>query len=401
MPTAVLDVVDAYRTDLTAASRSEPFGERDETLILFGSILQRALALPSDARGDYLGAALPDVLPTTIREIDARGPDPSMLVSLVEELSEDAEDAGAFSLALVQLDLGRSLTPLGDVRHQGRLVIRQARIHRKLGKLDAALRLYTEVERLGVEHADEELVCRGWLGKGIVARMRGNYPQAAEFFRRVLDSGRRGDWTREVTALAHHGMMIVAEVGKDYDAAVKHGWAAYDLFSEMPTRQADLLIGLSHLCNVTRQYRAALNGFLLVLARALAPRVRLTAIAGAATAAAHLGDAAVVNRLAAEGCALIDARNNQYEVADLERELADAYYWLGDVEQGSAFKTRALDRARAGGYFEIVHAAEALGPHPTSTSEAYTLSAEAHAFTARLAGRDSDDLLGAALNRSD
>src|SRR5262245_60465366 len=48
MPTTVLDVVDAYRTDLVNATRPNAFGERDDVWLLCGTILYRALALPAD-----------------------------------------------------------------------------------------------------------------------------------------------------------------------------------------------------------------------------------------------------------------------------------------------------------------------------------------------------------------
>jgi hypothetical protein len=399
MPTSVLDVVEAYRTDLNAASRSEPFGERDQMWILFGSILQRALALPSAARAEYLRTALAPIHPTSENAgVDDHNP----IFRLVETVSEDAEDAGAYALALVLLDLGRGLTPLADAHSHGRLVTRQARVHRKLGEIEMALTLYDEVEGLGLEHANEELVCRGRLGKGIVARMRGNYPAASEHFRRVLDTVGSGPAIREVKALAHHGMMIVAGVAKDYDTSLKHGWQAHDGFADLPARQADMLVEISNVCNLTGQFRAALNGYLLVLARPLAPRVRLTALGGAAWAAANLDLPTVVERLAREGEALMDARNDQYEVADLERTLAEAYYWLGNSARADGFKARAVDRARAGGYFEIEYQADALrAPAVASKSPSYALSSEAQAVTTRLAGRDSNDLLAAALSRSD
>jgi tetratricopeptide (TPR) repeat protein len=396
MPTSVLDVLDAYRTDLAAASRSDPFGERDQTWILFGSTLQRAVTLPADARDIYLSAALSQLL--------SRGANSSSsdVASAVEAYSEEAEDAGAYALALVILDLGRGITPLVDVRQHGRFVARQARIHRKLGELDTALDLYEEVEASGLQNHDEELVCRGRLGKGIAARMRGNYPLAERFFRAVLESGGTSAAIREIKALAHHGMMIVAGVAKHYGTALQHGWMAYDLFAEWPARQSDMLVEISNVCNYTGQYRAALNGYLLVLGHPIVPRLRLTAIGGAALAAAHLGDAAVVHRLAAEGSAMIDPRNDQYEVADLERALAEAFYWLGEVRQGDTFKERATKRAIAGGYFEIVHEAESLGPVGTiAKRDTDVLSVEASAFTSKLAVRDSHDLLAAAFSRSD
>ena len=51
-------------------------------------------------------------------------------------------------------------------------------------------------------------------------------------------------------------------------------------------------------------------------------------------------------------------RGHEFELADMSREFAEAYAYLGDVEQWSWYRDEALDRARRGKYFEIVHRLE-------------------------------------------
>jgi tetratricopeptide (TPR) repeat protein len=402
MSTTVYDVVDAYRADLANATRSEAFGERDDAWLVCGTILQRALALPSDTRRPYLDAALADLLPETFASRPSNLMDADALAFLVETHSEEAEDAGAYALAMVLLDLGRALIPLDATRLQGRLLTRQARVRRKLGALDEADATYDQVEQAGLEAGDEELVCRGRLGKGIVARMRGNYPAARGHFSRVLESTSGETAIHKLRLQAHQGMMIAAGVAGDFDTALRHGWTAYDGWADEPPEQSSTLVNLAQVCYESGQYRAALNGFLLVLAKPLVSRVRLTALGNAALAAAHLGEKSILDQLANQGIAMIDPRNDQFEVADLEVSLAQAFFLSGDSIRGDVFKQRALERARAGSFFEILHEAESLGRvTETPRAPAFRFSDVGRAVTRNLASRDSDQLLTVAFSRSD
>src|ERR1041385_1960782 len=211
MTHAVYDILDAYRADLANASGDEPapaaFGTRDEIWIVLGTALQRALALPRATRDAYLEAALVDLMPSTGTLAASRGATPDRLAAAVAEISEEAEDAGAYAMANTLLDLGRLLVPLDAVRLQGRLLARQARVQRKLGELDESVATYDRVEEAGRDHDDDELICRAQLGKGIVARVRGNYPAARAHFQRVLDSPGPSAEIDECRSLAHAGLM--------------------------------------------------------------------------------------------------------------------------------------------------------------------------------------------------
>ena len=400
--TSVYDVVDAYRADLSSASRSNAFGERDDAWLVCGTVLQRGLALPGDARRPYLDAALSDLIPEWCASSAADLSRDEALARLVETLSSEAEDAGAYSLAMVLLDLARGLLPLDATRLQGRLLSLQARVRRRLGELDDADATYEEVEDRGIEIQDEELICRGRLGKGIVARMRGNYPAAREHFLRVLQSTADEPAIHKLQLQAHQGMMIAAAVARDFDAALRHGWTAYDGWLDDPSQRSLTLINLAKVCYDSGQYRAALNGFLLVLGKPLVSRLRLTALGNAALAAARLGEKSIIDEVAKQAIAMIDPRNDQYEVADLEVALAQSFFLSGDEIRGDIFKGRAIERARAGRFFEILHEAEGIGPiDETSTAAEFNFSDLGRAVTRNLAGRDSDELLTVAFSQSD
>jgi hypothetical protein len=196
-------------------------------------------------------------------------------------------------------------------------------------------------------------------------------------------------------------MMIAAAVARDFDAAVRHGWTAYDGWLDDPSQQSLTLINLAKVCYDSGQYRAALNGFLLVLGKPLVSRLRLTALGNAALAAARLGETSIIDQVANQAIAMIDPRNDQYEVADLEVALAQAFFLSGDEIRGDAFKRRALERARAGRFFEILHEAEGIGPmNESSTAAEFGFSDLGRAVTRNLAGRDSEELLTSAFSQS-
>ena len=93
-------------------------------------------------------------------------------------VATDAENTGAYAVATSMLDSARALVSKSDVRLQGRMLGQQARILRELGELDRSSELYDEVGALGASHRDdEELVALGHLGKGAIARTRGNNPR--------------------------------------------------------------------------------------------------------------------------------------------------------------------------------------------------------------------------------
>ena len=278
----------------------------------------------------------------------------------------------------------------------GRLIARQARVLRRLGDLEAADHRYGLVDALGAEIGNDELRVRATLGHGIIARARGNYPVARELFLAVAAS--TGDtWEmQQLRGFAHQELLIVAAVAKDFDAALRHGWAAYQSPAATQSQRHELLINFASVCLDSGRYRAALNGYLLVLAAGVPRRMQLITVGSAAVAAGELGYAAMVRRFIALGDDLMDDRNAQYEVADLEKSLAQASFAIGDDVTGALYRRRALSRAERLGFFEILHDAERLAPRVgLARQRPYDLSDEALAATTELEAADSESLFAA------
>jgi hypothetical protein len=231
-----------------------------------------------------------------------------------------------------------------------------------------------------------------------LARIRGNYPEARREFAAVLDAAGSSDTMRELRMQGHHGMLIVAAIGRDFDTALTHGAMAV---AEAATEQQrlELLQGLSMVCFDVGQYRSALNGHLQVLAGTTAERVRIASFGGAAIAAGRLGEEGMVDEIAAAAALPLRGRGPEYELADICREFAEAYGYLGDVTQWQRYRDMALARAQRGKFFEVVHRIESMrAPRRQSVPASVALTEDALAVAAHLASGDTRELLAAAVS---
>ena len=243
-----------------------------------------------------------------------------------------------------------------------------------------------------------ELIARSHLGKGVLARVRGNYPEARQEFEAALGVDGSSPELHEQHMHAHHGLLIVSAIAQDFDRAIRHGAMAV-AGAVTDADRVELLQNLATVCNDVGQFRSALNAYLQVLAADPVLRLRIGCFGGAAVAASRLGDIGVVNALATAAAPLLIQRGHEFELADMAREFAEAYTYLGVVERAAAYREQALDRARRGKFFEIIHRVEAL----TSTVRpkhppAVALTGEALAVAAHLASGDSEQLLAAAIS---
>jgi tetratricopeptide (TPR) repeat protein len=407
MPLSTSDVLDAYRADLSNAGRSR-FSDRDAAWLAFGTLLQRAVNLPAGERPVYLrsiratvNAPSAGALSDALDEFE-RDPSPDAFCAMVTNVATEVEEAGAFALATAMLDFARILVGLSEFRLQGRLLAHQARILRKIGEVDPAHELYDQVAEIGETHADRELIARSRLGKGVLARVRGNYPEARREFLAVLAIDASSNAIRELHAHAHQGMLIVSAIAGDFDAAIKHGAAGVSGAAD--EHRVVLLQNLASVCYDAGQFRSALHGQLQALAATRLERVRLPALGGAAVAAGRLGEAQIVEELVRAAEPLLRQRAPEFELADMIREFAEAYGYLGDIERWRRFRDEALARAQRGKFFEIVHRIESMrAPTATVPAPEIALTRDALAVAARLASGDSGELLTAAVSsgRSD
>jgi hypothetical protein len=162
-----------------------------------------------------------------------------------------------------------------------------------------------------------------------------------------------------------------------------------------------LLMNLASVCQDIGQHRAALNGYLGALAQTHLIRLRLTGLGSAAAAAARLGEQQTVHALVDAGMSLVTLGGHEYETADMLREFSEAFDCLGDVDRAAEFRKDALERARYGEFFEIVHRLEdAPRVEQSATAPAHDISLAPDALdvATQLAAGDSGGLLVAAIS---
>jgi tetratricopeptide (TPR) repeat protein len=368
------------------------FGPHDERWLLLAELLARwanaaEQAAENVAAADVavLDAALRGLLAdggasgTTsdgVRDCDAR--DTDALIAAVRREADAMEEAGVIHLAYATLTLlERGLAR--DVDDQrGLIVAQRARAARKAGAVDAAADLYAKAARIGRAAGDRALVARSLLGRAVLARRRGDYPSSRALYRSALSEARRAG-APELEGLAHHGLLIAASVGGDFDAALVHGWAAFELMRGYPDREADILGELAAVSSDAGHYAAALHAYLGAAARSISPRVRLPALSGAALCAARLDDDAGLRRLTDVVDAELGRAALPYERAQALLLLAEA--WGAAAERSArdpvlgpegvstsahvrtratGYRARALEAARTHEFHELVFRAEAL-----------------------------------------
>jgi len=378
--------LDAYREDLSRANDRTRFGPGDEFWILLATGLRRvatdhvttraaaarrlANILVTFAReitkapesadtapaSDEMGPAALAVRVNDVAAALARFPEPedaAILVRHVRATAADAEEAGAVELAREILTDLRDLSSHAPPLDQGMILMQLARIARSVGALDTAQDLLRAVGNLGRATGTRELEVREAVGEAVLVHTRGNIPASRQLFEKAL-AGATALELQEVVGLAHHGLMLVASQVGDLDAAIHHGWLAVSAARTEGSREAEALNNLAHLCMQAGYAEAALGGFVTALGLTAAPRIRIPAWAGVASAAGRLGDARRV-RLAVDAIGREASDAFPFETSSALLSVARAERAIGNSAAGDAAAKKAAAIAHAHGFFEIAH----------------------------------------------
>ena len=397
--------LDAYRSDLSRNPGRSDFGSSDTVWLLVAHCLHRLTRVPTLARpaiASHCASALGDLassveegaednqLTRTLCELQValegfEHPDQvDTLCQVVRGLTNRMSNGGALSLAYATIGHLRSAAVHASARETGLNLAEQARIARFLGDLDGSEELYGLAAEVGSAADEAEVVVRASLGRGVIARVRGNYPRARELFQLGLADAKEAG-LEELAGLAHQGLLIAAAVAGDIDTALVHGWAALQHAEGNEEKQMEMLINLAQLARDAGYPAAALRGFLSALTRTTIPRLRLSAVGGALVAAAEVGERALVERLR-----LIAERDASrsllpYESAQATRAISVALRTIGDVAGAETYRLRARTLAKKGGFFELVvatepvaEAAPARRPRQLQASSAYVIDSLEH-----------------------
>jgi tetratricopeptide (TPR) repeat protein len=375
---APLSPFEAYRTDLDRLRLQSEIGESDTVWLLLAHCLGR-LSYAGDYVREQLATtsaeALRDLCETTParNETTTNPTDFERLIAGLQAISTPSgadvlsravrgyalrmSEAGALSVAYAVLANARVAVAQASDRERGLLAADQARDARLLGELESADELYRVAGLIGERANDEELLARCALGRGVLARIRGNYPRARHFFGTGLAMARSAG-ALELEYYSHQGMTIVCGVTHDFDAGIRHGWCAYALGAGDGTRESESLTNLAQLCLDAGYAGAALRAFLGALSRTTVLRVRLPGLGGAALAAGRVQDAQRLVRLRDEIDRTIERSALPYENADALRSLSAAFLALGDQVNSERYRQATLRISREHGFHELTIRAE-------------------------------------------
>jgi tetratricopeptide (TPR) repeat protein len=264
------------------------------------------------------------------------------------------EDDGALSLAYSTLAILADADLRLSVLERGRVLAQLGRVAWKAGALDTAREQYRRVEVLARAASSAELRARAWLGYGIVAQLRGNYPEVRKWSARAADQADRAGLAA-VGSIAYHNLMVSAAVAGDFNGALGYGWRAYQGSIGDAACEAEALLNLSELLLRSGHADSAVRGFTAALARRPRARIALPALGGVAKAASVLGDDIGVRdaRLRAER--LLAISGLPYQSAALLLELSEALARIGDFADARGCRARALEIADRHAYHEIAH----------------------------------------------
>jgi tetratricopeptide (TPR) repeat protein len=364
----------AYRQDLARRGGQDGFGPSDATWLSVAMILSHAVDAPSDGRPPLVETvravvdgdpALRDVIALADRdpregfELDGVSP-------MVRAIVDRMEDLGAFNLAYSMLTILAEADLRLSVVERGRVVAQLGRVAWKAGALDTAREQYRRAEVLGRTARIPELRVRAWIGYGIVARLRGNYPEVRRWAARAAHEAERAGLPA-LGSLAYHSLMVSAAVGGDLNAALVYGWRAYQGAIGDPAKEAGALLNLAQFLLECGQSEAAIHGFLGALDRKPVPRLAFPALGGLALAAAAVGDRALVLAMKARTERLMTTAPMPYECASVLLELSQALATIADASGAAVCRARALELAERHAYHELVHRLEALRVVPVGS----------------------------------
>src|SRR5689334_8734771 len=342
--------LEAYRADLSRHPNRTDFGRSDTVWLLVAHCLHRLSRAHGEARrsiAENCSSAIGDLSSTV-------SPDTSEEAAMIEQLArlrralplidmqrsagevvrcarvlaDQMGDAGALWLAFSTLGHARLAGTAASHRELGLAMADQAWVARTLGDLDSADELYDGVAACGERFGEVELQARAMLGKGVTARVRGNYPRARGAFREGLALA-RGAGLTELESVAHQGLLIAAITAGDSETALVHGWAAYELAQGNCEREAELLINVSHVSMVAGYPEAALRGFLASLVRTSGARYRIPSLGGAGVAAARVGNRDLLATIARAAEDSLLAAALPFETASALRSLSEAFDTVG------------------------------------------------------------------------
>jgi tetratricopeptide (TPR) repeat protein len=382
-------VLDAYRT-VNGRSPGSLAGD-DGSWLHVGSLLEHAALLPEDERGPYLeivGKTVKRAIGDDLWRTGHRTDPPQLrndntLDSRLRVFCEVIEDAGALELSdailCAYLAADGGISAIED----GRVEAVRARLAWKRGELDVAEERYRRVAMTARRTGSDELRVRAWIGRAIVARLRGNYPASRRYGQHAITVAERSG-LRRLASSAHHTLMVAAAVGHEFESAVEHGWRSFLNADGDVTLESGALCDIGHLFLDSGHPTTAMAAFRAVLARKPSNRIAIPVLGGFAIAAARLDLPEQVLLATDDILARSRAGATAYDMATALLDLTRAYFTLGDDEHAEEFREKAHALAESKGFHEIVHhTRDAIRQRSTPRQRALSPSAQSVAAGVR------------------
>jgi tetratricopeptide (TPR) repeat protein len=321
---------------------------------------------------------------------------PTALASAVSSVASAMEDQAFFRFAHSLFSTLLLVLPDNEVLLRGRVLANQGRLARHLGDLRSAAGYYEEVDRLGSEQNLAELTGRAWVGYGILAQLRGDFPEAR---RRFHDAIALDGAASDTITHAHHHLMMAAAAARDYDTAASHGWKAFT-GSSTATQETEALLNLAQLLLDAGHSRAALRGFAAALARDPIMRLELPILGGVACAAAAALPAAPAralvrnfsDRLDQVVTALHDGQSLPWPCASALVEISEALAVVGEEQRSGQVADRADALASAHGFHQLTYRLE----NPVQVAKPAVLAPSTNEIIAAVDELEGAELVGAA-----
>lgn len=376
---------EAYRLDLSRAGTEDDFGSADSLWLLVAHCLSRFSDQPETARLDLAqrcAEALEQFAATAQDAVELDGVKPldeaslgnlaqivegfrcfgeragqEQLAQSVGEMSSSMVAAGALTLAHTLLGYARDAVQSASERSRGVLLAEQARMLRLLGNLDDAEALYGQLHAIGERAHNEYLLARAAIGRGVVARVRGNYPKARAFFSDALELSERAG-SAELQRLAHQGLTVAAAVAEDWEDALRHGWLTLVHGAGNAEQECEALINLAHISLGAGYSRAALHAILKAIPGAADDHTRLPALGTAVVAAARCDERSLLETLAAKLEKAVAIASTPYEAARALLSLSEAYEQFGMHTRADSVRANARAIAEQHDYHELMHVAQ-------------------------------------------
>jgi tetratricopeptide (TPR) repeat protein len=390
---APLPSIEAFRRDAVSIDGAELDDGVTAAWLESATRLERAAMARGPERERLLSGLLAQHGVVTFRAALVSAP---ALVEAVTSIASEMEDGAFFRIAHSILSTLLIVVPENEVLLRGQVIAQQARLARHLGEHWAAGRYYEEVERLGTEHCIAELTGRAWVGFGILAQIRGDFPEVRRRFNAVIELEGAAS---ESIGIAHHHLLVAAAAANDYDTAAAHAWKAFRGASNAQ-QETEALINLAQLLLDAGYPRAALRGFAAALARKPISRFELAVLGGASCAAAAALPQAPARALVRNFAERLDdllttLRNGEslpWPSATSLVELSEALTVVGEHDRASAFAERAEGLARSHGFHQLTYRLE----NPVHVPQPVMLAPATNEILAAVDELEGAELVGAA-----